>query len=52
MKNQYYFYSKKDKTQEPISKTITSNRLSAAKYFSAQKELSLKQFLQIYSVSR
>ena len=48
----YYFYSKKDGNKEPIAKTPATDRLAAAKYFAAQKELSIKQFLQIYSVSR
>tara|TARA_S200002703_G_C3787844_1_gene243010 strand:- start:1564 stop:1722 length:159 start_codon:yes stop_codon:yes gene_type:complete len=52
MAKQYYFYTRMDWQQEPISKIMADDRLSAAKYFSAQKGLTLKQFLQIYSISR
>lgn len=52
MPKNYYFYSKNDLHQEPIAKTLASNRLAAAKYFAANKGLPLKQFLEIYSVSR
>ena len=52
MPKQYYFYSKNDWQQEPISKTLASGRLAAARYFSSRKKLSLKQFLGIYSKSR
>lgn len=52
MPKNYYFYSKKDWNKEPISKTIATDRLAAAKYFSSVKGLKLKQFLQIYSISR
>lgn len=48
----YYFYSKIDSQQEPVLKTRASGRLAAAKYFAATKGLTLKQFLNIYSVSR
>lgn len=52
MPKQYYFYAINDWHQEPISKTLASSRLSAAKYFAARKNLPLKQFLKIYSISR
>jgi hypothetical protein len=52
MPKKYYFYVKNDKEQEPISKTIASNRLAAARYFAAMKSLPLKSFLNIYSISR
>jgi len=52
MAKRYYFYSKNDWQQEPISKTIATDRLAAAKYFAARKHLPLKKFLTIYSVSR
>ena len=52
MPRKYYFYSKLDSTQEPISKTVASSRLKAAKYFAARKRLPLKKFLSIYSISK
>lgn len=52
MVKKYYFYAKNDWHQEPISTTVISGRLNAAKYFAANKELTLKQFLELYSVSR
>lgn len=52
MAKKYYFYSKNDWHQEPISKTLATDRLAAAKYFAANKGLTLKQFLEIYSISR
>ena len=52
MAKRYYFYSKNDWQQEPIAKTIATDRLAAAKYFAAQKHLTLKQFLSVYSISR
>jgi len=52
MAKRYYFYSKNDWHQEPIAKTIATDRLAAAKYFAAQKDLPLKQFLLVYSISR
>jgi hypothetical protein len=48
----FSFFSKKDKSQEAISTTKASGRLAAAKYFAAQKKLSLKQFLRIFSISK
>lgn len=48
----YYFYSKIDSAREPIGRTRVNGRLKAAQVFSAMKQMSLKQFLEIYSVSR
>lgn len=50
--NKFYFYSKLDRTQEPIGKCIALSRYKAAKYFALRKQLTLKSFLQVYSVSR
>ncbi len=47
----YYFYSRSDKNQERISSTLAMGRLSAAKYFSSVKCLSLKAFLKVFAVS-
>jgi len=52
MPKKYYFYAKNDWHQEPISRTLSSGRLEAAKYFAKRKNLTLKDFLNIYSVSR
>lgn len=52
MPKKYYFYAKNDINQESISRVLATNRLSAAKYFAARKKLSLKSFLNIYSISR
>jgi len=52
MVKKYYFYSKNDGQQEPISTTVISGRLNAAKYFAGRKNLPLKSFLELYSVSR
>jgi len=52
MPKKYTFHIRNDQSQEPISKTLASGRLAAAKYFAARKHLSLKQFLNIYAVSK
>lgn len=44
------YYSKNDKTQEVISKTVSLSRLQAAKNFAERKQLDLKTFLKLYSV--
>jgi len=48
----YYFYSRNDKTKEPISKLVALSRLAAAKQFATTKSMDLKTFLTIYAVSR
>jgi len=52
MPKKYYFYAKNNWEQEPIGKVLASSRLKAANYFAARKNLTLKSFLSIYSVSR
>ena len=52
MPRKYYFYAKNNFEQEPISTTLASGRLAAARYFAAIKKLPLKSFLKIYGVSR
>ena len=48
-----YFYSKNDKTKEPIKKTfLTTSRLTAAKYFAEVKQMSVKDFLKIFTISK
>ena len=49
---QYYFYSRKDKSQEPISRLIAMSRLAAAERFAIAKGMDLKTFLSIFAVSR
>jgi hypothetical protein len=44
------YYSKVDKNEEIISRTISLSRLNAAKYFAARKQLDLKSFLEIYAI--
>lgn len=44
------YYSRIDKNEEIISRTISLSRLNAAKYFAARKQLDLKSFLKIYAV--
>ena len=48
----YFFYSKNDSTKEPIFYCKESSRIRAAKKFAEGKQLDLKTFLTIYSVSR
>lgn len=48
----YYFYSRIDNSQEPISKTWATSRMAAAQYFAQTKRLSLKAFLSVYAISR
>lgn len=49
---QYYFYSKKDSTQEAIMSTRAWSRMEAAKSFALVKQMDLKTFLSVFSVSR
>jgi hypothetical protein len=45
------YYSRNDKEKEFISKTVSTSRLQAAKIFSKRKQLDLKTFLKLYSVT-
>jgi hypothetical protein len=49
---QYGFYSKNDKNKEIISKTAALSRYNAAVYFAKLKQLKLKVFLLIYSITK
>lgn len=49
---QYYFYSKNDSAQEPIMNTRAWSRLEAAKSFALVKQMDLKTFLSVFSVSK
>jgi len=51
-KKKYYFYSKHDKTKEPIAYCLESSRLKAACYFAQIKQMDLKQFLSVFAVNR
>jgi hypothetical protein len=44
------FYNRNDINQELISRTMSTSRLNAAKYFAARKNLELKPFLKIFGV--
>ena len=48
----FSFYSRVDKDQGAVGTTLTSGRLAAAKHFAKQKQLPLKDFLRIFSISR
>lgn len=45
------YYSRIDKTEEIVSRTVSFSRLQAAKYFAARKQLDLKTFLKLYAVT-
>jgi len=52
-KPMHYFYYKNDANQEPIKKVyFATSRLSAAKYFAEIKNMTLKQFLGVFGVSK
>jgi hypothetical protein len=44
------YYSRYDKHQEVINRTVTLSRLQAAKIFAGRKQLPLKEFLKIYAI--
>jgi hypothetical protein len=48
----YYYYSKNDQSGEAVAKVFTTSRLAAAKHFASRKQLPLKSFLQIWTVSK
>jgi len=48
----YFFYSKVDKSQEPIYYCKAMSRYNAALKFAEGKRMKLKTFLSIYSISR
>jgi len=50
--NLYFFYSKIDKSKEPIYYCKAMSRYNAALKFAQGKRMELKTFLTIYSVSR
>ena len=52
MPKKYFFYAKNDSEQEPISSVLAFSRLQAAKQFANRKQLNLKSFLSVFSVSK
>jgi hypothetical protein len=50
--NTYIYYSKVDSSNELLGKISSPSRLAAAKYFAKRKNLPLKEFLKLYSVSK
>lgn len=48
----YHFYSKNDSAKEPIMSTRSWTRLEAAKSFAQIKQMDLKTFLSVFSISR
>lgn len=48
----YTYYSKSSVSKEILGRTHTTSRLLAAKYFAQRKNLPLKEFLKLYSVSK
>lgn len=47
----YFFYSKNDKSKEPIKKGDFKNIFEAKEYFSKIKNLTQEQFSKIYSIN-
>jgi hypothetical protein len=48
----YYYYSRRDITEERLGKVLATSRLRAAQTFAHRKDLPLKTFLTIYSISK
>lgn len=44
------YYSRIDKKEEIVSRTINLSRIQAARYFASRKQLDLKTFLKLYAV--
>ena len=49
---QYYFYSKNDSSKEPIYTIKAISRKVATRKFAIGKQMSLENFLELYSVSQ
>jgi len=47
----YFFYSRNDRSKEPIYYCKATSRLNAAKRFANVKQLPLKTFLTLFGVS-
>jgi len=48
----YYFYSKTDKTKEPIDKINTLDEEEALEYFAKRKNIDKYTFLKIYTIDK
>ena len=48
----YYFYSKTDKTKEPIDKINTLDEEEALEYFTKRKNIDKYTFLKIYTIDK
>ena len=46
------YYSRNDKSQEIVSKTVSMSRLQAAKNFAERKQLDLKTFLKLLTLRK
>jgi len=46
------YYSKRDIDKEPLGKYYGTSRLKAAQWFANRKRLTLKQFLNIYKITK
>lgn len=48
-----YYYIKNDPSKEKLGQCLLPlSRLGAAKYFASRKQLPLKEFLKIFSISK
>jgi len=47
----FKFYSRIDKDQETIGRVVTTSRLQAVRLFAERKQLPLKEFLKVFSVT-
>lgn len=48
----YSFYRRGDTIKESLSSTHAASRREAAKFFAERKNLTLKEFLTIYSITK
>lgn len=46
----YFYYIKNDKTKESLGKVISTSRLKAANLFANRKQLTLRDFLKLFSI--
>ena len=47
-----FYYIKNDKNKESLGKVVSTSRLKAAESFAERKQLSLKEFLKLFSVEK
>lgn len=52
MSRKYSFCYRNQYTGEVIDSVYAVSRLSAAKFFAARKQLTLKEFLKIFTISK